>query len=221
MTEIAGIPVPGQLVRRSRPLSLGYTAKVESDRAAWGYNTELVANLVSGSGNNLTAYRSEDPRIGTAGFKALRANANYLGSFAGNWLWALRGQVQYSPDALISGEQFGLGGASSIRGTSERPISGDKGVLASLELSTPDLAPGLRVLGFVDAGWLRNNNPNGTTKPSSDQLASVGLGLRYSIGSIGMAAEWGRIVTGSVLAANPAFPKAGDNKFHVSLTARF
>ena len=48
VTEIAGVPVPTQLVRRSRPLSLGYTAKVESDSAVWGYNTELIANLVGG-----------------------------------------------------------------------------------------------------------------------------------------------------------------------------
>ena len=221
VSDISGTPIPGQLVRRSRPLSLGYTARVESDAAVWGYSTELAANTGGGNGNTLAAYRSEDPRISTANFKLLRANANYLGGFAGGWLWGVRGQFQYSPDALISGEQFGLGGASSIRGTGERPISGDRGVSVTLEISTPDLHPGLRLLGFVDTGWLRNNNPNGTTKPSSDQLASVGLGLRYSIGSIGMAAEWGRIVTGSVLAANPAFPKAGDNKFHVSLTARF
>ena len=221
VSDISGTPIPGQLVRRSRPLSLGYTARVESDAAAWGYSTELAANTGGGNGNTLAAYRSEDPRISTANFKLLRANANYLGGFAGGWLWGVRGQFQYSPDALISGEQFGLGGASSIRGTGERPISGDRGLSATLEITTPDLQPGLRLLGFVDTGWLRNNNPNGTTKPASDHLASVGMGLRYSMGSIGMSAEWGRIVSGSVQAANPAFPKTGDNKFHLSLTARF
>ena len=223
VTEIAGVPIPGQLVRRSRPLTLGYNARVESDTAAWGYNTDLVANLAGGNGNNLAAYQSEDPRIGTARFTVMRMNANYLASFAGGWLWALKGQAQYSPHALISGEQFGLGGASSIRGTSERPISGDKGLLASLEVSTPDVAPGLRLIGFVDAGWLRNNNPNATNKPPSDQLASVGLGLRYSMGVVGLSAEWGRIVTGSSvpLTVNTASPRAGDVKFHINLSARF
>ena len=225
ITEIAGVPVPGQALRRSRPVSLGYTARVESDQAVWGYNTELAINTSGGSGNNLAAYKSEDARIDTARFKVLRANANYLSNFAGGWLWSVKGQLQYSADALISGEQFGLGGASSIRGTGERPISGDRGLLASLEVTTPDVQPGLRFIGFVDAGWLRNNNPNGTNKPASDKLASVGLGLRYTAGWLAIAAEWGRIVTGSVLAngvnANAAFPKAGDNKLHVSLTARF
>lgn len=220
--DISGVPIPGQLVRRSRPLSLAYTARVETSTAQWGFNTELAANLASGSGNNLAAYRSEDPRIDTARFKVVRANANYLSAFAGGWLWAVRAQMQYSPDALISGEQFGLGGASTVRGTGERVISGDRGLLTTLELSTPELRAGLRLLGFVDAGWLRNNNPNGSNKPPSDQLASVGLGLRYSMGSLGISAEWGHIVTGSVLGpTNPAFPRAGDNKFHVALTARF
>jgi hemolysin activation/secretion protein len=196
---------------------------VESDRAVWGYNSEVVVNLAGGGGNGLRAYQSEDPRIATARFKVLRGGANYVSSFAGGWLWAARAQVQYSADALISGEQFGLGGASSLRGTTERPISGDQGMLATLEVSTPDLAPGLRLLGFVDAGWLRNHNPNATSKPASDQLASVGLGLRYAVGVLGLSAEWGRVVSGSSvpLTINAGAPKAGNNRLHLNLTARF
>jgi hypothetical protein len=50
----------------------------------------------------------------------------------------------------------------------------------------------------------------------------MGLGLRYNTGALGISADWGRIVTGSALGTtNPAFPRAGDNKFHISLTARF
>jgi hemolysin activation/secretion protein len=119
----------------------------------------------------------------------LRANANYLGSIGDGWLWSARGQFQYSSDALIAGEQLGLGGASSVRGTSERPISGDRGLFVSLEVNTPELQPGLRLAGFADAGWLRNNNPNATNKPASDQLASVGLGLRYNRGAFGLSAD--------------------------------
>ena len=223
VTKLAGVPIPGQQVRRSRPLSLGYSARVESDAAAWGYGTDVVGNLSGGTGNNLAAYQSEDPRISTARFTALHANANYLSSFAGGWLWSLKGQMQYSPNALISGEQFGLGGASSIRGTGERPISGDRGLLASLEITTPALMSGLRVIGFVDAGWLRNNNPNATNKPAGDQLASMGMGLRYNAGNLALSAEWGRVVSGSVLANNPnsTAPKSGDTKVHLNLSARF
>lgn len=223
ITEISGTPVPGQLVRRSRPLSVGYTARVDSDTAVWGYTVELAHNLSGGGGNNLAAYQSEDPRIGTSRFTALRANASYTGLLGAGWLWSARGQFQYSADALIAGEQFGLGGAGNVRGTRERPISGDRGVFTSFEVSTPELHPGLRLVGFVDAGWLRNHNPNATNKPASDQLAGAGLGLRYNQGLWAFSAEWARIVTGSVLAgaANPSLPRAGNNRLHVNLSARF
>jgi hemolysin activation/secretion protein len=223
IAKISGTPLPGQQIRRSRPLTLGYNARVESDTAVWGYAAELARNLSGGTGNNLAACQSEDPRITSARFTVLRVHANYAGLLGGGWLWSARGQFQYSGDALISGEQFGLGGAGNVRGTTERPISGDRGLFTSFEINTPELHPGLRLVGFVDAGWLRNNNPNAINKPASDQLASVGLGLRYNQGHVGITAEWGRIVTGSVLAnsANNAIPRAGDNRLHVSLTARF
>ena len=216
--QIDGMTVPGQTARRSRPLTLGYSARVESDTAVWAYNTDVAINLPGGSGNDLAAYQTEDSRISTVHWKALRGGGNYLSSFRAGWLWGIRGQFQYSPDALISGEQFGLGGATSVRGTGERPIAGDSGLQASAELSSPELRTGLRVLGFLDAGWLANNSPNGNPKPGSDHLASVGLGLRYAAGSIGVTANWARIVRGSVL---PLLPQVGDQKVHFNFSARF
>jgi len=53
---------------------------------------------------------------------------------------------------------MGLGGAGSVRGASERIISGDRGLAVSAELTSPELAKGLRLVGFVDAGWLRSLN---------------------------------------------------------------
>ncbi len=221
-SEINGVAV--QTGRRSRPLTLGYNARVESDTSVWGYSTDLAFNLDSGADNNLAAYLTEDARITTSNWRALRGAGNYLTSFAGGWLWSVRGQFQYSADALISGEQFGLGGASSVRGAGERPIAGDSGVLASTEVSTKELMPGLRVLGFVDAGWLSNNNSNGNPKPSSDSLSSVGLGLRFSSKSgFAVSADYGRIISGSLLpfVPNSGIPQTGDSKFHINFSARF
>ena len=221
-SEINGVSV--QTGRRSRPLTLGYNARVESDTSVWGYSTDLAFNLDSGADNNLAAYLTEDARITTSNWRALRAAGNYLTSFGGGWLWSVRGQFQYSADALISGEQFGLGGASSVRGTGERPIAGDSGLFASTEVSTKELMPGLRVLGFVDAGWLTNNNPNGNPKPSNDSLSSVGLGLRFSSkAGYAVSADYGRIIGGSLLpfVPNSGIPQTGDSKFHINFSARF
>lgn len=223
VTEINGVPLPGQSIRKTLPLTLGYSARVESDTVVWGYNTYLAFNLPAAGANDLLSYQSEDPRVTTTRWRALRGGASYVTGVFGSWLWSLRGQFQYSPDALISGEQFGLGGASSVRGTSERPVAGDSGALVSTELTSPELVSGLRMVGFVDAGWLSNNQASGSGKPGQDGLSSVGLGLRYSAPSYNLTADFGRIVTGSSLPVlvNAFLPQAGDQKLHIAVSARF
>ncbi len=223
VTEINSVPLPGQLVRRTLPLSVGYTARVESDLAIWGYSAAFAVNVPVSGANDLLAYQSEDPRVNTVHWRAFRGGANYATGVFTGWLWSLRGQFQYSPDALISGEQFGLGGSSSVRGTSERPMSGDSGALLSTELTTPELAPGLRLVGFVDSGWLSNNLSSNINKPATDSLSSVGLGLRYSTPNFSLTADYGRIVSGSSVSAasNSSLPQTGDQKLHVNVSARF
>ena len=222
--RINDIIVPSALDRRSRPITIGYTARTESDTSVWSYDAAFAFNTASGRGNDLASYQSEDPRIDTVRWKAVRGGASYTGQIAKTWLWTARGQYQYSPDVLISGEQFGLGGLSSVRGTSiERPVSGDSGLSASFELSTPEVLAGLRFVTFLDAGNVWNNNPNGANKPSSDHLAGLGLGLRYAKGAFSVSADYGRLILGSKVpvAINPSAPQRGDDKFYVNLGVRF
>lgn len=221
---INDVPAPGQLARSSRPITLGYTARTENEASQWGYNFELAANLPGASGNSLAAYQSEDARIRRVHWRVLRGGANYQAQSTSGWLLSARTQFQWSPDALISGEQFGIGGASSVRGSAERPISGDSGLFASLEASRPFMAPGLRAVGFLDAGWLNNREPGlNASKPGSDQLLSAGLGLRWAGAAYGISAEWARLISGSVLpsVAGAGIPQTGDQKFHINLSVRF
>ena len=223
VTQINGVPLAGQQMRRSRPLSLGYTAKMESDTTVWGYNVDLSTNLAGGAGNDLVSYQSEDPRVSNVNWKILRGGANYLTSVGDGWLWGLRGQFQVSNDALISGEQFGLGGVTSVRGSAERVVAGDSGYMLSTELTTREVLPGLRLLGFVDAGWLSNKNPNGNPKPAIDSLSSAGVGLRYSLPKVTVTADFGHVFSGSKLpnVAGSGLPQSGDQKLHVNVSARF
>ncbi len=224
-TKLNGAAVPGQVDRNSRPLALGYAVRSESDTAIWSADAQWALNLTGGPGNDLTSYRVEDQRIATAQWQALRGNLSYLAPLPGGWLWNARAQWQYSPHALISGEQLGLGGATSVRGTADRAISGDSGIGLSLELSSHELSPGLRAHAFVDGGVLSSNNTAASTalKASSDQLASVGLGLRFGSGALQWSAEWGQVVTAATQppGGNPGLPRLRDEKFHLSLTARF
>ncbi|MEN9436129.1 MAG: hypothetical protein RIR09_784 [Pseudomonadota bacterium] len=223
VTQINGVPLAGQLVRRSVPLTLGYSARMESDASVWGINFDLATNLPTGDGgNDLASYRTEDPRINAVQWNAVRGGASYSAGWVGGWVWGVRGQFQYSADALIAGEQFGLGGANSVRGTAERPLSGDSGALLSAEITSRALSPGLRFVGFVDAGWLGNNNAT-VNKPQSDSVSSAGLGLRYVQSAYAITADYGRVINGSTLpsVANSGIPQSGDDKLHVNLSARF
>jgi hemolysin activation/secretion protein len=221
--QINGTPLVGQTVRRSNPITLGYSARAEGDNVVWGYSVDLAVNVSGGSGNDLVSYQSEDSRISTSHWRALHAGANYSVGLFNGWIGSLRGQFQYSADALIAGEQFGLGGASSVRGTGERPISGDSGLLFSTELTSHELAPGFRLLGFIDAGWLSNRSPNGNPKPANDSLSSAGLGLRYALPSFIVSADFGRVIGGSTLpyVSGSGLPQSGDQKLHINLSARF
>lgn len=220
---INNIAIPGQADRRSRPISLGYSVRSESDAQNLSYNAELAFNTGGGSGNDLASYQSEDPRISKLRWKLLRAGFNYTTSLPAEFLLGLRGQLQYSPDTLISGEQFGIGGSTSVRGTEERPLSADKGLFASVEVTSPEFLVGVRGLGFFDAGWISNNNPNGNSRPSSDRLRSLGLGLRYNVGNFALSADYGRLLNSSVvpLNINSNAPQKGDDKLNLSLSVRF
>lgn len=73
--------------------------------------------------------------------------------------------------------QLGAGGRTSVRGFMERAIAADKGILGSLELYTPEFAPGSRFLFFLDAASLANNNAYAF---DHQNIASYGVGYRYT-----------------------------------------
>ncbi len=224
-SKVNGVTIAGQADRGSRPLTLGYTERKESDASIWSYNLDVAANLAGSAGNDLASYKTEDARITNVNWSVAHAGVSYLAPLPQGWLWNAKAQFQYSGDALISGEQFGLGGATSVRGTGERPISGDSGYLLTLEVSTFELQPGLRLVGFTDLGGLSSNNTGASTasKQAVDQLGSVGMGVRFNASTVNVAVEWAHVVTAPNQPAggNPSLPKIGDEKAHVTVTARF
>jgi hemolysin activation/secretion protein len=223
-TLINGATIPTTSDRRSAPITLGYTSRTEADTYAFGYDVAFAINTGMGAHNDLLSYQAEDPRVDTIRWKAFRGNVSYVAPFAGAWVLSTRGSWQWSPDVLIAGEAFGLGGLGSVRGTEiDRPITADSGVQGTLEVLTPEWAPGFRLLGFVDAGLLWNNDANGTSKLSSDRLMSVGVGMRYVKDWFSLSLDYGRIVLGSKVdpAFNSAAPKKGENRFYASAQVRF
>ena len=130
-------------------------------------------------------------------FKATRADAKAayrLYRYQAAWVqllprdWQLRGTLngQYSNDALVPGEQYGIGGADSVRGFNEREVVNDRGYRVSAELYSPDIGTTLkwedarlRALAFFDAGGVRRNKAQ-PDELTSEFISSAGAGLRFS-----------------------------------------
>lgn len=91
--------------------------------------------------------------------------------------------LQVANDRLFPLEQMPVGGRFSVRGYRENTLIRDNAFLASVESRIPVLTfptgePRLQFAQFVDVG--RAWNAKGGT-PDPDTLASVGLGVRWSI----------------------------------------
>lgn len=110
------------------------------------------------------------------------------------WLpgnWSLYGKVegQLASGPLISNEQFGVGGADSVRGYAESERLGDNGVQGSVELRTPQLlnrASGRVTESYVyffgDGARVRILDPL-PAQISGYHLASEGVGTRFKVGN--------------------------------------
>ncbi len=174
-----------------QPLSLGYSLQ-SGGAPAFGLSASLQTNLKLGG-------RYSD----AASFAAVRPDARvrytalHYGAFASMavaeaWDLRVRFAGQFSADALVPGEQYGIGGVNSVRGYQEREVLGDQGLLVSVELTGPNLMPlvgpadrVLRIFAFADAGQAFNHFGTpclGTSARCS--LASLGIGSRF---------EWGRL----------------------------
>lgn len=221
-TTVDGVPLNRD--RRSRPLTLSYLGMREAERQRTAYNAELAVNVTTGGANRVADYRTENADIDSVRWKAVRGGASVLRELPGGWQLLGRVQGQWSPDLLIAGEGFGLGGVGSVRGVPDRVLYGDSGLSGTLEAFSPQWVPGLRASAFVDAGAIRSHVTDRPERRRKDRLASVGMGLRYAHTSgASLSADYGYVVTGSRADSteNPSVPEKGDDKFHVSVSYTF
>lgn len=202
------------------PVTLDYSVQ-RSGAVSAGASIALAHNLgLGGAHTDAAAFEAVRPGARRA-YTVLRAGANLTLPVFEDWSLGGRIAAQMADDPLVPGEQFGIGGATSVRGYQERELAGDSGVQAAIELVTPKLGwlgsdADLRLLGFIDVGQVSNRADTacraGRTRCT---LSSTGLGLRLGWGPV----QWR-------LAAARAFDDAattrrGDWRGHLSLAASF
>ncbi|NUT60464.1 ShlB/FhaC/HecB family hemolysin secretion/activation protein [Herbaspirillum sp. C9C3] len=214
------------------PLSVSYSAQRQGVGQIVDYNLGIARNMATGQARRNDTLQVTDryslftgSRRSMDNFIAIRGGASWFRVFQNDWQVRLAAALQVSPHALPAVEQFGLAGANAVRGFTERAVAADSGAVLNTELYTPDLLVktemrgNLRLLGFVDAGRGANNNvTSASTVPSTVTLASIGAGLRYTLGrDFSLRLDVARVL----LNGNSVTEQRGDLNAHLSAILGF
>lgn len=167
------------------PLSVGYAATYAAGAGSAELSVALLQNVAGGQrggGADFAAVRSG----ARAGYRLLRASLALARTLGADWQARLLLGGQWTRDALVPGEQFGAGGATTVRGFGERDLATDTGAVGNAELFTPNLCARAgwqcRLLGFYDTAWGERNRALAAELRRA-AISSTGLGLRVAAGS--------------------------------------
>jgi hemolysin activation/secretion protein len=200
------------------PLSVAYLGSWTLERGEANLGLTLLHNVAGGAHGaqaDFTAVRSG----ARANYRALRLASSLSRLLPGDWQARAVVNGQYTPDALVPGEQFGAGGAGSVRGFAERAAADDAGLAANLELYTPNWCAGARwqcrALAFYDAAhlWRRHALAG---EAGSAAIGSAGLGLRVQYADMASL----HLDYGYVLRAGGAAP-ADSKRLHLRLALSY
>lgn len=206
-----------------RPISVAYSGNQAKPGRISDFYVALSHNIpgaANGQGSDFNAARPS-PNGGNGApsrYTILRLGASMVNAFDSNWQVRAAFSAQVTSDALVSGEQFGIAGATAVRGFLEREITRDTGYFANLELYSPNLMgkliPGkgnLRGLLFYDIARVANNPLAGEARQLAS-IASIGAGLRWNIQrNFNLRFDLARVMDAG------GSQKAGDLRGHISV----
>ncbi len=183
-TTFNGAPIQPNV--GSRVVSLQYLFRNEPGWGELAGGLEYLAN-VEGGANNTEADHTANG--GTKNWKAWRFSLE-ASMAASGWDYTGRFKGQYTDHPLIAGEQFGLGGTNSVRGFTDRVVSGERGYQWNLEAKGPTLGGlQLRPVIFVDGGEV-----HALATGITETLASAGVGLRLVHRNLQLAADIAQVI---------------------------
>jgi hemolysin activation/secretion protein len=222
LTGTNGSLVPDYVVK---PWSIGYAGKFlrpEGDIDFYATFSQNIPGSGDGSQAQFCAVRSGGPNdCAPARYHVYRYGASAQHLFANDLLVRAVYNGQYTNDALVPGEQFGLGGWNSVRGFYEREFANDVGNQASAELYSPDVGKWLgeqwhaRGLVFLDWGFGRDNSPGALQK---NGISSTGVGIRLNRGrNLSLRLDYATILNG----AEPVGRPSGSDRFHAGVVLAF
>jgi len=204
-----------------RPVTLSYSLNWREDASSAFGQASVSHNLPAG-GRSAPSAVEESRKGAKPNYTVLRLSAGFAKA-VGAWTLNTQWNGQWTDDALVSAEQFSIGGEGSIRGFNGRVASADKGQRLGLELQSPVKTMKLGAAGTVAAAWavfaeageVRRNLPQ-TGEKVRTALAGAGLGLRITWSErLALRADLGVVTRGDGPAAR------GDRVLHLNLSYAF
>jgi hemolysin activation/secretion protein len=172
-----------------RPVSLTYSGRFSQVGRDLSFNLSYSRNIPGGKNGadaDFFAQRNDGASTGAkADYTVIRAGIAFSQLLPSDFILRAVANAQQTRDLLIPGEQFGMGGAESVRGYYERETASDVGRRFSLEGYGPDFGARIgdswraRALLFADSASGHDNEP---VRGPDNKLGSFGLGLRANQG---------------------------------------
>lgn len=172
-----------------QPVSVTYLGLYRTAESETSFNVGAYKNLPyrkDAGQDAFTASRLESP----AAYFLTRYAINHNRAFQNDWQMRASINGQMTRHKLIAGEQFGIGGADSVRGFLEREVTNDNGHRGTIEFYTPDYGGKLpwfgglraRTVLFYDWGQVKRMGPL-AGETFQQGLASMGFGFRIARGT--------------------------------------
>jgi hemolysin activation/secretion protein len=188
-------------------LSLSYNDSTRSKNDVFSYTLGYSSNV----GGDTADY---DRQAADKNFGIFKYGLNYQHKYAGDWLTNFKINGQYTSNTLISQAKLGGGGMYTVRGFAEQVLQAEKGAVGSVELYSPEIAKGQRMVAFADYAHLSASSESIGFKDAD--LGSVGLGWRYN-----NADGWsGRVDYGFVVEGKKYNTHEDSGRLHLSVTKK-
>lgn len=167
------------------PLVVDYTLNRVTERSTTGVSLSFAANLrgAADGDDEFQLNRS----FARANWVKLNATIDHVQNLPDGLVGVVQVGAQAADQALVSREQFSIGGLASVRGYLQSSALGDNGVYGNLELRSPVLFPQIgqyldewRLYAFGDAGYVSIYDPL-PEQDRSQTLASLGFGTRFVV----------------------------------------
>jgi len=203
------------------PVSLTYVGRFSQVGRDLSFNVSYSRNIPGGNKGGDADFEATRPGA-TAKYGIVRESVAFSQLLPSDFIVRAVASAQQTHDLLIPGEQFGMGGADSVRGYYERETASDKGQRFSLEGYGPDFGSWIggnwraRALVFVDAASGHDNAPERDPLHPDNKLASFGLGLRANQGkSLAFRLDVARVTKDAGTRVN------GDYRAHAAVAYSF